>query len=285
MIARMEKLPLPFGKWLAQKPLMFSSFLTMTQTKMGASRFRGRLFKSAATSALALSAVAGGVILSGGEAKAVVLCEFSDGNAYLNGAVVPASNTCPGATATVGDKFIKGVAGPTAGTGDVEFLQVGNEYQVDVDFTPNFNNIGLAPGVNAPGKSVFEYVIKVTDPHYVFHIVGLSAAFGLGNNASVQKEIFTNNNHKPGTLKAFLACGPGIDISCPVQVDISDHLLTELYIRDTAHTGGQLIDNYQNIYIQSRVPAPLPILGAAAAFGSVRKARKFSAHLKSFSMG
>ena len=37
-----------------------------------------------------------------------------------------------------------------------------------------------------------------------------------------------------------------------------------------------------NSYTQ--VPAPLPILGAGAAFGSIRKLRKFSSRLKTFSM-
>jgi hypothetical protein len=33
------------------------------------------------------------------------------------------------------------------------------------------------------------------------------------------------------------------------------------------------------------VPAPLPFLGVGAAFGSIRKLRKFSSQLKTFSMG
>lgn len=35
----------------------------------------------------------------------------------------------------------------------------------------------------------------------------------------------------------------------------------------------------------SSVPGPLPILGIAAAFGSVRNLKKFSAHLKTYTMG
>jgi hypothetical protein len=34
-----------------------------------------------------------------------------------------------------------------------------------------------------------------------------------------------------------------------------------------------------------QVPAPLPLLGVGAAFGSIRKLRKFSSQLKTFSMG
>ncbi|MFO0030649.1 MAG: hypothetical protein ACK54Z_00140, partial [Cyanobacteriota bacterium] len=70
IITRQQEFPLPFASWLALKPLLFSSFLSMTQTTTRASHFKGRVFKSAATSALALSALAGGITFSGGEAKA-----------------------------------------------------------------------------------------------------------------------------------------------------------------------------------------------------------------------
>ena len=42
------------------------------------------------------------------------------------------------------------------------------------------------------------------------------------------------------------------------------------------------IDSINNTYMQ--VPAPLPLLGVGAAFGSIRKLRKFSSRLKTFSM-
>jgi hypothetical protein len=43
------------------------------------------------------------------------------------------------------------------------------------------------------------------------------------------------------------------------------------------------ISSISNTYMQ--VPAPLPLLGVGAAFGSIRKLRKFSSRLKTFSMG
>ena len=43
-----------------------------------------------------------------------------------------------------------------------------------------------------------------------------------------------------------------------------------------------VIDSINNTYTQT--PAPLPILGAGAAIGSIRKLRKFSSRLKTFSM-
>ena len=43
------------------------------------------------------------------------------------------------------------------------------------------------------------------------------------------------------------------------------------------------ISSISNSFTQ--VPAPLPLLGVGAAFGSIRKLRKFSTRLKTFSMG
>jgi hypothetical protein len=46
---------------------------------------------------------------------------------------------------------------------------------------------------------------------------------------------------------------------------------------------GATINTIDNDFTQT--PAPLPILGVGAAFGSIRKLRKFSSQLKTFSMG
>jgi len=48
-------------------------------------------------------------------------------------------------------------------------------------------------------------------------------------------------------------------------------------------TGDGEIDTLENSFRQ--VPAPLPLLGVGAVFGSIRKLRKFSSQLKTFSMG
>ena len=47
---------------------------------------------------------------------------------------------------------------------------------------------------------------------------------------------------------------------------------------------GQGVDNFSNDFQQVPVPAPLPLLGVGAALGSIRKLRKFSSQLKTFSM-
>jgi hypothetical protein len=321
MLVRNEKLPLPFGRRLALKPLMFSSFLTMTQTKTRASHFKGRLFKSAATSTLALSAVAGGVLLSGGEAKALT-CPFdssisqqfsiiscSDGttnpNPPLNGGTVY-DNTWHDTNDLLGnltptDKQIKFISGPTGGKGNIEWQWLdinGNGtwrippdpiskdvWKVDVDFNPVFN-LPLPNGIGA-NPSIFEYIVRITEPDYFFHDVFIGADFIAGDGIStVTKDIYTANGHLKGDLLGTLTCTGLADGSstCDDPLVVPGHL-QKLYIVDTATYGGRPIDNYSNSFRQqTKVPAPLPILGAAAAFGSIRKARKFSTHLKTFSM-
>jgi hypothetical protein len=57
-----------------------------------------------------------------------------------------------------------------------------------------------------------------------------------------------------------------------------------LYVKDSwSAQPGNAVDNLANEYNQ--VPAPLPLLGAGAVLGSIRKLRKFSSQLKTFSMG
>ena len=56
----------------------------------------------------------------------------------------------------------------------------------------------------------------------------------------------------------------------------------KLSLVDLTYKEGGSVQNvagqFQDVELQ--VPAPIPFLGAAAAFGSIRKARKFSSLLK-----
>ena len=63
--------------------------------------------------------------------------------------------------------------------------------------------------------------------------------------------------------------------------------LAHLQVQDPGGASAPLLPGVANQYqdVELQVPAPLPILGVGAAFGSIRKLRKFSARLKTFSMG
>jgi hypothetical protein len=58
---------------------------------------------------------------------------------------------------------------------------------------------------------------------------------------------------------------------------------TTITVNNRYDGSGGAIDTMENSFQQ--VPAPLPLLGVGAAFGSIRKLRKFSSQLKTFSMG
>ena len=69
----------------------------------------------------------------------------------------------------------------------------------------------------------------------------------------------------------------------PVPLGGTSITVTDSWNIDPAKDGAIL--SISNTYTQTEVPAPLPLLGVGAAFGSIRKLRKFSSQLKTFSMG
>jgi hypothetical protein len=265
----------------------------MTQMKLGASQIGGRLFKSAATSALALSALAGGVTLSGGEAKAL--------NCFFGPTVAPGFSNCNlnqwyDTNPIASDKQIWFFNAPSNSFDDlfgpinrneVEWKIVPispSEWHVDVDFNPDYPT--PQPQNGYPQTSIFNYAIKITDPLYDFRNVSLSTLVtDLTEDYTTVKDVFTATLDGNGAP----VCGAQIaklTNTNPVNADGPDPIGGKVIcVTDTLTVNSLSVDAYQNVYRQTtQVPAPLPILGAAAAFGSVRKARKFSAHLKTFSM-
>jgi hypothetical protein len=67
----------------------------------------------------------------------------------------------------------------------------------------------------------------------------------------------------------------------PVPLGGTSITVTDSWVINSPETGGIL--SISNTFTQ--VPAPLPLLGVGAVFGSIRKLRKFSSQLKTFSMG
>jgi hypothetical protein len=147
----------------------------------------------------------------------------------------------------------------------------------ELDRTASFNPTGS-----------LDYKVEITDPGYAFQDSQLSSllsqipAVPVGP-FEVTKSVYstpftgtpiltlTNNELPPvaGTLVASNTLPPG---------------LQTIYVRDewTIPAGSStILDSIQNNYTQE-VPAPLPLLGAGAAFGSIRRLRKLSSQLKSF---
>jgi hypothetical protein len=125
-----------------------------------------------------------------------------------------------------------------------------------------------------------DYKIEVTDPLYTFNLAALSTLltplqpFPLGDFV-VTKSIYSDpgfsiplltltNNEDPSPAGTLVANGP---LSA-----------TTIYVRDTwsiAPGSNVALDAIQNNYTQNtdRVPGPLPLLGAGAAFGFSRRIR------------
>jgi hypothetical protein len=136
-------------------------------------------------------------------------------------------------------------------------------FEVDLEFD------GLSTGAKDFDGGTLAYSLEIVEGPLTFDVVELRWNTGVPS-PTVTKEIFSD----PFITKI---CELNAD---PSQCNISGQ---KIWVRDTwgATAGG--MDNISNDY--SQVPAPLPLLGVAATFGSIRKLRKFSSQLKTFSMG
>jgi len=226
----------------------------MSQTKTGASRLQGRLFKSAATSALALSAVVGGVMLSGGQANAAGPVAF------------PFPPIPPNPVDLVDGRFtLTSVAGPS-GVGDIELFDDGDvsidpvppvfpatpvrpTAQIDLDFTPNYVGIGS-----------YTYKLKDQGKHFVW-----SGMIPDGVNGSVVKTIYDDASltSRLATLDTNPATPFGYSADYKSTTDM-------IWVKVDYNFAAPGLDNIQDYH---QTPGPLPILGAGAAFGFSRKLR------------
>jgi hypothetical protein len=172
---------------------------------------------------------------------------------------------CPvGSTATVGDKTLTTIAGPTAGAGKVEFATVPVipilngvdpwNFHVDVDFDTE---------LTGPSNGSFRYNLKIDDN--VNHTYYRALLTWAGVDATVTKNIFD----KPDFLAPILTLA-----SDGAWGDIPGGL-KEIWVEDIYSVGPMgTLDNFQNNF--SQVPGPLPLLGAGTAFGFSRRLRRRS---------
>lgn len=208
--AILPALPYTFICGLFSSPIC-SSFLTMTQTKFGVSHFRGRLLKSAATSALALSAVAGGVVMQESAAQALS-CDFVSGlfTGCNYGAawpgdpgspIPPGPTPVPSITSPITgqwletniqynnisyyyptDKQVWFFNAPSNSSGNIEFYWIDVTNNGDWKIPPDPQSVDqwhvdvdYNPDlVKLDGQSIFQYAIR-TIPQQPFHDVSLQA--------------------------------------------------------------------------------------------------------------
>ena len=223
----------------------------MTQTEFRAGRFGGRLFKSAATSALALSAVAGGVMLSGGDAKAN--CGDSMLTSSVDCTIIDPNPNIGTFTDRATPDNVTALPPGTA----VNFEQTGlfypfSQVQIDTDFNP--------PLTGGPITSV--YTVEKRTPGLWFDQVDLSWVQVPGGNATVSAQYdWVDKLGNPQTVTLTQS---------GTVADVVGHP-TKITVTNTYTPNDGAIDNVENTF--RNVPGPLPILGAGAAFGFSRKLR------------
>ncbi|MFM7235973.1 MAG: hypothetical protein ACKOYK_04255 [Cyanobium sp.] len=237
---------------------MLSSFLTMIQTKTRASRFSGRLFKSAATSALVLSAVAGGgVILSGADAKAGTSVTYKDLGINFEDVISDITNRCA-QIATVNLELTTLKWPNPQKQVDINHATNGSPLTFDDVVSYRINKTGVD---HRTGQSVQVWFDEVS--------LNINAIQAVGQpKPTVYKEVFAVDPSTPGAT-------PIADLLADSDTGNIKKLLpnkySHLWIRDTFKPNGGTIDNAINDFRD--VPGPLPILGAGAAFGFSRKLR------------
>jgi hypothetical protein len=235
----------------------------MTQIEFRAGRFGGRLFKSAASSALALSALAGGVMLSGGDAKAA-----------CNDSMLPGPVDClilDPVKGTFTDRAtVTSVAGLPPANTEVNFQQTGlfypsSQVQIDTDFNPALTGV----------QRTSEYTVEKLTPGFWFDQVDLTWNQVPGGNAAVSAKYEFFDRNAPTVA---LAADPIILTNSGSVADIVGNnptfdptKVTLVKVTNTYTPNNGAIDNVENTF--RNVPGPLPILGAGAAFGFSRKLR------------
>jgi hypothetical protein len=146
-------------------------------------------------------------------------------------------------------------------------------WELDLDFS-----LDRSESLSPTGH--LDYKIEITDPLYTFYTASLSTLLTAAGDYTVDKRFYTDDTFTT-EITAWALSNP-----TPANPDTKIIGSQEIFVRDSwsiPSGSTATIDDIQNNYTQ--VPAPLPLLGAGAAFGSIRKLRKFSSQLKTFSMG
>jgi hypothetical protein len=214
--------------------------------------------------------------LGAGSAQAIS-CSF--GNSMAHG-LCSAVNWATGWT--VGDKTLTNLTYfPTIGpaeappTGTFEFvyddfgapgLSLEDKWTTLVTFDPTIPD---------PATGSYSYDLAITKPSWTFKDVEFDTMH-VGTGTKANKIVKDALGSTIASLESLDGMSDGPDPISGTFIKVTD--TWEI----NPATGN--ISSISNSYTQTQVPAPLPLLGVGAAFGSIRKLRKFSTRLKTFSM-
>ena len=171
----------------------------------------------------------------------------------------------------VGDKLYSGFAGNlSAGNFSIN-VQPGNQFSLQGA------NLTLLPGTYNYSYNV---AVLAPSPDVLFAYQSQIGTSNLGLNNATSTLAVGNAVNSPSNSNIENGAVTPLD---PVTFNANQ---TTTSFTGTINVADGVVDTFTNRLAQqtpaptSAVPGPLPILGAAAAFGSVRKLRKFSSALK-----
>lgn len=227
-------------------------------------------FPSAASSVLALAAVAGSVALSSDEAMAAAPA-FCPGvtpdtatMTTIPGIVTATCLAIPGNPSPVPDTIPNWFAANSLGS---QIIAAGRQDDVVVDFNDGMTGTDM-PGLPGGFTGYFYYTITSIDDPYVSTIFDLNA--DEANVTATSKIWYSNPGPDPlaPIIPADLTLAwTGSTASAPVAPGT-----TTVWVLDTYNlmSAAPALDNIKNRFL---TPVPLPVLAAGTAFGFSRKLR------------
>jgi len=186
----------------------------------------------------------------------------------------------PSTVWTLGDKTLTNlnfdpaipVAGPPTGT----FSFIWDDFGAPgISLEDMYSTlVTFDPAIPEPSTGSYSYDLAITAGGYTFGSVELDTDH-VGTGAKANKVVKDALGATIASLESIDGMPDGPDPISGTSIKVMDSW-------DINPATGK-ISSISNTY--SQVPAPLPLLGVGAAFGSIRKLRKFSTRLKTFSMG
>lgn len=163
---------------------------------------------------------------------------------------------------SVGDQTIAVISSPNLGSGQIDLDIAGSIYQGVTTFSPGLTNQGTSP---ITGKWAYRIAIN---PGVNSEISAITMDSEPPLAKAITKKIYLNAGD--------LASGNAFSVLTPLTADIlTGQGMQTLYIEDEYSVSpGESLTGFTNVYQQSQVPAPLPALGAGAAFGYSRRLRR-----------